>query len=479
MSKVTEHYKYGMNRPIYDKSNNTVKSDQDKDFTEHGDEKQVKLPAKFQKILDRNTQKNTSNNKKKRAMSREVSNQTDSLEVIDRSYSNAIIEFFEDSSIQDIATYLHNFLFKRDACDQRLGEGAIGYVVQRSVGDTYKLSYPNGVTVDLPVVVKEVHVENQMYIDIFDGELFVSNSRGISVEALLLYFIKPLIQLKLSPHLPLILDHGKCILREVQPVDKIVLERHGLPDEVSIKIPGLYESPMWRALDGFNPDNPTFNSRLTTFDDLTVFMHLTKDSNNNVTLPNNEVCNIVELIDYLSISYLVTYDLLYRHNIHLLDMHPQNILIHWLNKQSYLHDQYVGDTKYIFYKVGDKIYKIKTFGIMLKIGDVGASIARPRRDVYLVGQAYDIQLTQNIVREITQTNKCHDFLNFLGGCVPLDVLRQTVAYKILNSDPYDKILWISQGRELLKRMLSVPDLLKMFDKYSVKEIDEISNYLVF
>ena len=84
------------------------------------------------------------------------------------------------------------------------------------------------------------------------------------MEALILYYVRVLINEKRSPHLPLIIGHSKCDSTTLQPIDKFVTERHGLDREIDVKLDGHYESPLWHHVQDYDPRNPTFKTKLTT-----------------------------------------------------------------------------------------------------------------------------------------------------------------------------------------------------------------------
>lgn len=423
----------------------------------------IKIPKKFSRLA--RVTKNDNN---------------DTITPNSNDYTNPVINFFREASIEEIQKYVYPFLryTHSNACDKYLGSGVIGSVKRNAFGPTYTLHYEN-IDVTLPIVIKEANVENELFTTVIDNDLYVYNSRGINVEAIILYFMKPLIQLKLSPHLPLIIEHGKCILQEKQPVDRIVSEMHGLEEKIYLDLTGFFESPMWRHNEDINPEHPAIPTSFAIFDDLCLFINIKKNSYYEITLPNGITCNAIELLDYLSISYLVTYDLLKRFNIHLLDMHPGNIFIHWLNENSYMSDQNIGDTKYIFYKIGNTFYKIKTFGLLLKIGDVGASIVHPKENIYIAGQVYDIETTYPIVKTLVKTTKCHEFFSNFSS-LTIGTYRQTVAHTINYSKPYDELNWTGITQEQFDQMLNSEQMLKkFFSKYSVDKIDEKENYLVF
>jgi AraC-like DNA-binding protein len=58
---------------------------------------------------------------------------------------------------------------------------------------------------------------------------------------------------------------------------------------------------------------------------------------------------------------------------------------------TYFNDKNIKDLKEIIYKIGNKYYKIKTFGFVLIFGDTGTFIMKIKKDIILIGQAPDIK----------------------------------------------------------------------------------------
>lgn len=421
------------------------------------------------------TSKSSVKTKDKRKLKRNIENDTNTLQTSKIPIeSTAIVDFLNDTKNEDIKANLISFLHSDQFCDSVLGEGYVGKVKVSAIGNTHTISYEK-LDVVLPVAIKESQIDGDIlaFTAPDTHNLYLYCSRGISMEAVILYYIRVLITKKKSPHLPLIIGHSKCDSATLQPIDRFITERHGWDKEIRIKLDGHYESPLWHPVPDYNPLDPTYKTKLTTFDDLSVWCNLMKKSDGTVTLPNNQNCNIVELLDYISISYIITYDLLAKHNIFLMDMHPQNIFIHWLNKNSYMHDQFIGNTEYIYYKFNKKYYKIKTFGLMMKIGDAGACIINPRKDLYLVGQGNDLYKTYPIVNEITKISKCFDFLSMFIHTIPFETFSKTIAFQIFSSHPYNKTFWLSMKRDLVNDMMSADKLIKYFDKYSVDNLNDV------
>lgn len=387
--------------------------------------------------------------------------------------STHIVDYLNHSSNQEIRETVIETLNSTKFCDKILGAGYVGKVKVSGIGDSYTIVYRD-IDVTIPVAVKESQVDSDVFAftNPDNQDLYLYCDRGISTEALILYYLRVLINEKRSPHLPLIIGHGKCDTSTIQPIDKIITERHGLDEELHVKLTGHYESPLWFNVPGYDPENPVYSTHLTNFDDLCVYMNLMKDTKDMITLPNDQECNVIDLLNYISISYIVTYDLLAKNNIYLMDIHPQNVFIHWLNKNSYMHDHFIGDTQYIYYKFGKKYYKIKTHGFIIKVGDVGASIVHPRSDLYLVGQGNDLHKTFPIVNKITQNTKCFDFLSTMIHTMSFDTFRKTIAFQIFSAHPYDKIFWLNVNDNLMRDMLHADKLIKFFDRYAIDEISK-------
>jgi hypothetical protein len=216
---------------------------------------------------------------------------------------------------------------------------------------------------------------------------------------------------------------------------------------------------------------------MSTLGDLLNYIKIRRDGE-NILLPNNEMCNIVEICDYLTISYLHTHNLCMKHHVSLLDMHSENIFIHWLGKNSYMGDKNIGNIKHIIYKVNNEYIKIDTHGFILKIGDIGSSIVHPRDDIFILGQAVNLEKNYILVDQAVRPNfSCHYFLFNLGS-LPGVLFRKTIAYQILSNYPYSEEPSIIIPYELLDDMLTPNEMLQSFSKYFVNEPTESSDTLI-
>jgi hypothetical protein len=261
-------------------------------------------------------------------------------------------------------------------------------------------------------------------------------------------------------------------------VDKIIIERQGLLDNIELHADGFTEKNIWHPSKS-NKDPNLFKSMIGTLGDLIKYV-LIKMKDGKVELPNSVICNVVKLFDYLAISYFHTYNLLHKNNIVISDMHPYNIFIHWLGKDSYLDDLYIGDIKSVNYKYNKHILKIKTYGLLLKVGDLGSSIVIPRPDLYILGQAVDLEKNIRLIDQMVKPNHgVYDFSYIYRNELPTIIYEKTVMSKFLSMHPYNKIVMgLPLPYDLLKDFLTPDKLLDHFKPYMVDNVDSNNTTLV-
>jgi hypothetical protein len=394
-----------------------------------------------------------------------------------------IIDFIMTEPIKKIINDLPRILVdEKNWCDKIIGEGMMGKVSISEIGNTveFKLKDKN---IIIPVVTKKARQAGIFGMKIIKKKLYIYSYENIVTEALILLFTRKIWHKMISPHLPLIIGFGSCDKNINTILDTIITERHGLDEPVEIKKDGYIETPL--IFPEYNREHEN-KSTLATLYELMIYINL-KKKGNSVILPNSETCDIIELCDYLTISYLHTHDLLLKNNITLYDMHNSNIFIHWLNKNSYMGDKNIQNIKYIIYKFNDKYIKIKTFGLILKIGDIGASILQPRTDIVILGLAGgDIEKHYNLVDQLVKPNyTCHKFLYNIQSSLSTNLYEKTIAYKILSSYPYAEInRYKTIQYNLLYDMLTPYEMLEKYEKYiidkpkNIKKIKNSKNILV-
>ena len=390
-----------------------------------------------------------------------------------------IIEFIKKQSLSTIEKDLLKLMDNQKYCDKILGKGLLGEVFVPGIDSNVTITIKK-TQINIPIVIKKSnqHDNSEIGIKMINNKLCIYAYLNITLEAIILSYINELWYKKLSPHLPFMVGYSCCNNKDKISVDKIITEKHGLKDNVVIELEGYNENPIWHPpRDNKNP--MVFDSNIATLSDLMKYT-IIKMKNGKVVLPNNIKCDVIKLMDYLTISYIHTHNLLQTHNIVISDMHPHNIFIHWLNKNSYLGDTCINNTKYINYQFNDKIIKIKTYGLLLKIGDVGTSIVMPRNDILILGQAYDLEKNIHLVDQMIKPNyNVRQFLDIFKWDLPGSLYVKTIAHKILSAYPYNEIVnFLPLNHNLLKDYLTPYEMLEKFDKYFVNKYDKDNDTLI-
>lgn len=388
---------------------------------------------------------------------------------------NQILNFIKNSKKEKIQKELYDLIQYKEFCPIVIGEGHFGKAYIPEINKTFPFKIGNK-TIELPIVVKETkNIDNpDAYygIDILDKKLYISGYDNITTEALILMFIRKLWHK--SVHLPLLLAYGTCSTTKM--VNRVITLKHGLDEQIEIDLTGkIYnEAPLWHK----PKKEPTeiFKSSIATLGNLFDYIHYKQNKDGTVVLPNGIKCDIAELFDYLCISYLATHEFLTNNNIYPSDMHSGNIFIHWLNDNSYYDDKNIKNIKEIVYKVKNKYYKIKTFGLVLILGDTGTFIIKVKNDVLIVGQAWDIKNNYKLVSQRLKPEHTNmDFIKWNSRLIGKKDFIKTIGYNILNTEPYNENANGSLGwdKSYLEKLKSTIELLSFFDeKYGLDKYEE-------
>jgi hypothetical protein len=378
-----------------------------------------------------------------------------------------IIKFISKSDKKTIKNKLHDILEYNKFCPVVLGKGSFGkaYIPESK---NIEINIDNK-KVYLPIVVKEAITSEykdatkpDLNIDIFGKNLYIiGNFNGITSEAIILMHIKQLCTK--TVHLPLILGYGTCL--ENNKINKIITTRLGLDKEIEVDLTGKVYGDKKKI---------THKSYITTLEDLYNFIYYSKNKDGSVILPNGIKCdNISELYDYICISYLATFHLLTENKIYPDDMHNGNIFIRWLNDTSYYNNENIKDCKNIIYKVNNKYYKIKTFGFVIVFGDTGSFLLEAKKNVFILGFKNFDEEKEKMMRNAIKNNSAiiqdHDMI------IPNEFIK-SIAYKILNSEPYNLYPKWNRWGENITKNLSTPELLDFYyKKYGVDKYTKNKN----
>jgi hypothetical protein len=315
--------------------------------------------------------------------------------------------------------------------------------------------------IELPVVIKYSKNDGEFSISEIDKKLYICGFQNITTEAIILSYINKLWHL--NPHLPYMIGYSMC--NNGKQVNKIITHKQGLTKNVEIESKNFYnEDPIWG--NKFNINN---SNNIATLYELFKYIIIKIDNKNKVKLPNNEICDVTELLNYLTISCICTHHFLHKNNIICNDIYSSNIFIHWLDNNSYLGK----NIKYIYYKINKKIIKIKTFGIILKIGDTGAFMVNPRKNLYIIGYATNLHDNYKVLKQMMKENySVVQFINNFKYHLNEYIYNKTIAFKILNSHPYNKLYLSLNTTKLLNQLLTPIELLdNYFFSYYVNKIN--------
>lgn len=385
-----------------------------------------------------------------------------------------LYKFISKSKKEVIIKKLNNIVSYGEFCDEIIGQGFFGKVFSPNINKKLNFNV-NGKTIKVPIAVKEVaYNEDQRSrsFAIINKILYMTFIKDITGELLIHSIIRQL--WNKSVHLPLILGYSTC---KNFMVDKLIVMKYGLDKPITIDLKNkiFNERVMW------NPKERNveiFKSKLNTLTELFKYIHYSKIKD-TVILPNGVKCNISKLYDYICISYLATHELLTKNNIYPCDINPDNIFIHWLNDNSYYGNQCIKNIKTISYKVGNKKYLIKTFGFVIVVGDIGTFIAKSKKDVVIAGHLIDIQNNyKGLNIRLKPEYNASDFIRFTFNYLSMNIFSKTVAFQILNSEPYNNMPhYINHlnglDKTYLNNLKTPSQLLEYYSKYLDKKDGDI------
>jgi len=293
-----------------------------------------------------------------------------------------LIKYIKNSNINDIKENILYYFYNDKLCENNIGSGYYGEIIKPNISKYMKIKTLLKTKIKVPIVVKKFknNYKEIINISILDNILYIY---GISLffEILILLYIKKLWLKKKSIHLPLIIGYGTCN-NEIL----LITEKHGLKE-----LKNGYDKKI-----------------ITLYDFLNYIILFYDEKTLNIKLPNNIECNIIKLLDYISISYIHTCKILYENNIYITDLHYNNIFIHELNKYSYIDNININNLKEIYYKNNNDILKIETYGYIIKLGDVGDFNIKPRDDIIIISGISNIEN--------------YKYINFQNGYGILDII---------------------------------------------------------
>ena len=360
-----------------------------------------------------------------------------------------IIKFIKKSKLEDIKNSLVENMKEYKYCDKLIGSGSFGDVIEHKIGSHIKVLISKNKKIKINVVVKH-QKDNQtgLIFELYNKMLYIFGET-ILFDIIILSYMKELYNKKKSVHLQLMLGYGYCNNEDIF----VILERNGLKKNV--------EKQMDEKIFYKNK----YISKIITLGDLIRYICIFHDKNTmKIKLPNDIECDVIGLIDYITISIIHTYKLLYENNIYVRDLYLENIFIHWINKRSYFNDINLKDIKNIYYKNKDNIIKIETFGLIIKIGDVGHFYIKPRKDIILYSNTINFNNIDLINSYFIDGFEFIYYIFDMKYNLPHNIFKKLVINEIMELYPYNNFSPFS----LLKTdILSYEQILDKFEKYEI------------
>ena len=150
-----------------------------------------------------------------------------------------------------------------------------------------------------------------------------------------------------------------------------------------------------------------------------------------------------------------------------------NVFIHWLNNKSYMGNKNISKIKNIIYKINNKYIKIKTYGLILKMGDIGNACMKINNNVYLFSnhnKSLDFDQNYQLINEVLKPNfsSLLTLLLDIRDNIPYYIYKKTVAFNILTNEPYDQEY---EGNlhmyHINNKYLTGNELLEKYSKYYI------------
>ena len=135
--------------------------------------------------------------------------------------------------------------------------------------------------------------------------------------------------------------------------------------------------------------------------------------------------------------------------------------------------------KYIYYKNKNNIIKIETFGLIIKIGDVGLFFMKPRKDIIIYGnqlQFYNMELLN--IHFIDGVEFLY-YIHYLKYIIPYNIYNKLVINEFNNIYPYNMFsLYQPIIKDNINKILTYEQILDKYEKYNVKKYKESEQSLL-
>jgi len=385
-----------------------------------------------------------------------------------------IIDYLRKNTNKEInANIVNKIMQLAYICEDKIGEGFFGKVYTPLISSIATVVVSDKLTLRFPIVVKESkHTEGKFHIYNSKKRMYLYSDRDLTAESLILFFISKFWYDTIFPYGPFLVSIHWCNNNQNVLIDRLVTQRHGymetvVTDHKGIQFVGTYHK--------------SFN-KLETIGTLFEAGFNKCDSDYNFTLDLYETklkFNIVELVNYVILHFLVAVDYCDNKGLVLTDQHLDNIFISWISVDMiHVGSKYMRDVTDIYYKLGDGlVIKAPLRDILIKLGDIGSSVLKLKKDLWILG---DVISEDDIASHVEKYFEQYvpSYMTALSG------LRDILPHKVFNdsilndiyTDKHISKYTHSTGYVEPHKFPTANDILrKYFTQYIVKNYPTDSN----
>ena len=234
-------------------------------------------------------------------------------------------------------------------------------------------------------------------LDIPDNLYILASESNILCELIFLMYVSKLWYESESPHVPYLITP---LAHDTNRLNAFLLEMNGLPHKFGCDMRKIGEYNTMHIFKHTHLENMhellSFISNFYFYDKksdkylipkLEFYTIDNEDNKISVLKDATPVINVVELLDTLILSFMITLlQLKTKIKLTIVDLHSRNIYISFLQYNKFVGVKDVSNLKTIFYNVkqNNKTYEIPVYNVVLKIGDVGLGILVAKPDLYII-----------------------------------------------------------------------------------------------
>lgn len=383
------------------------------------------------------------------------------------SYSLNIISLIKNTPSAELFDAINNMMSMAYTPQTReiFGEGSFGIVYRSTISPMFDVVVKND-TIRINTVVKKMKdfgggffmtsIDQKSFddsiskyfdatlkvpkINIADNTTILFSYDDITGEMIILMYLSKLWYDSITPHVPYLVM--PIVDNSVNKIDSLMLEMNGLPKPYTYKlrksIPSIlgkfmsmtHLETMFELLQ-FITNHYEYDEKNDKYMIPRLVFH---DSDDGIKLQKINAVDVVELIDSLMLSYLITIHQLKKlYKFSLSDQRLANIFLCYPQFGSFVGVKNISKLKAIRYDIGDESYKVRVHDVIIKIGDVGVAIVQPKDDLYITSYCNNTEYNHNKIPLISYLPTYIEFLKEIDGILPSIISSRLISNRIMNS----------------------------------------------